>query len=367
MKPEQQPAGQDDSVVMTRTQFTRSGKVEKHDIKASQIPAGLTTASELEQLARESAEKLYPNTNLPPRSYVESVFQRSYVESVLIDFGQKVQEPYLALLSLAYGTLREDKKRLERLGQSTFEIDAMIEKLKMQELTRKEGDAKCVSAKQATSVQSTTSKGKSALTVQPAGAATADNALNQYVIDSEDSHHVDRWEKVAFRAGYNAASTAQPTSGKQEALESAEANCDRLAHEKHRKHQEIQQLREQLAAAQEYNAKCHARMSERKSVHQWLTAQNIPEEENGKRICLLRRLRITLDRLAETENEVEGLKEANRGLYIESNQRFQQLAAAQAAIEKIDKVINGEEAVLNGKISGNLVTRIRLAILLTKE
>ena len=55
-------------------------------MKPEQQPAGL------EQLARESAEKLYPNTNLPPRSYVESVFQRSYVESVLIDFGQKVQE-----------------------------------------------------------------------------------------------------------------------------------------------------------------------------------------------------------------------------------------------------------------------------------
>jgi len=100
-------------------------------------------------------------------------------------------------------------------------------------------------------------------------------------------------------------------------------------------------LKHQLAAAQEYNAKCHARMSERKSVHQWLTAQNIPEEENGKRICLLRRLRITLDRLAETENEVEGLKEANRGLYIESNQRFQQLAAAQAFVGQAKNAMTG--------------------------
>ena len=56
-------------------------------------------------------------------------------------------------------------------------------------------------------------------------------------------------------------------------------------------------------------AKRHARMSERKSVHQWLTAQNIPEEENGKRICLLRRLRITLDRLSETEHALAAERE----------------------------------------------------------
>ena len=59
------------------------------------------------------------------------------------------------------------------------------------------------------------------------------------------------------------------------------------------------------------------------------------------------------------------MNEANRAMMIamQDNQQLrEQLAAAQAAIEKIDKVINGEEAVLNGKISGNLVTRIRLAI-----
>ncbi len=39
-----------------------------------------------------------------------------------------------------------------------------------------------------------------------------------------------------------------------------------------------------------------------------------------------------------------------------------ELSAVQAAIAKIDKIINGEEAMLNGKISGNLVARIRLAI-----
>ncbi len=43
-------------------------------------------------------------------------------------------------------------------------------------------------------------------------------------------------------------------------------------------------------------SKARARESERKSVHVWLNDINIPSEENGNRICLLRRLRITLDR-----------------------------------------------------------------------
>ena len=121
---------------------------------------------------------------------------------------------------------------------------------------------------------------------------------------------------------------------------------------------EIQQLREQLAAAQEYSTKCHARMSERKSVHQWLTAQNIPEEENGKRICLLRRLRIALDRLAEQETEAEGLKDANRGLFIESNQRFQKLAELQAQV----KDHNESEHAHSGAIEINDTTALDAAI-----
>ncbi len=98
---------------------------------------------------------------------------------------------------------------------------------------------------------------------------------------------------------------------------------------------EVQQLREQLAAAEQsasdnsdwFDALCielreilgmpkceapfevspimdevrqlskaQARESERKSVHAWLNDIGIPREENGNRICLLRRLRITLDR-----------------------------------------------------------------------
>jgi hypothetical protein len=38
-----------------------------------------------------------------------------------------------------------------------------------------------------------------------------------------------------------------------------------------------------------------AKMSERKTVHEWLNAQGIPAEEGGVPLCLLRRLRIALD------------------------------------------------------------------------
>lgn len=40
-----------------------------------------------------------------------------------------------------------------------------------------------------------------------------------------------------------------------------------------------------------------AKLSERKTVHQWLNKLAIPVKENGKDICLLRRLRIALDEL----------------------------------------------------------------------
>ena len=144
---------------------------------------------------------------------------------------------------------------------------------KVQELTRKEGEQN----KKRRIARADSWKGyEDGYIDDSAGAATADNALNQYVIDSEDSHHVDRWEKVAFRAGYNAASTAQPTSGKQEALESAEANCDRLAHEKHRKHQEIQQLREQLAATERKYLDMERR--NRESERQLAAAQEVSKE-----------------------------------------------------------------------------------------
>lgn len=38
-------------------------------------------------------------------------------------------------------------------------------------------------------------------------------------------------------------------------------------------------------------------LSERKTVHEWLTQVGIPSQESGKPICLLRRLSITCDRL----------------------------------------------------------------------
>lgn len=43
------------------------------------------------------------------------------------------------------------------------------------------------------------------------------------------------------------------------------------------------------------------KISERKTVHQWLNEASIPHEEFGKPICLLRRLRITIDRLTGSD------------------------------------------------------------------
>lgn len=40
-----------------------------------------------------------------------------------------------------------------------------------------------------------------------------------------------------------------------------------------------------------------AKLSERKTVHEWLNAAGIPLAEKGEPICLLRRLRIACDRL----------------------------------------------------------------------
>ena len=47
-------------------------------------------------------------------------------------------------------------------------------------------------------------------------------------------------------------------------------------------------LKSQLDAA-------NAKLSERKTVHQWLNAKGTPREENGKPLCLLRRLAIALE------------------------------------------------------------------------
>jgi hypothetical protein len=38
-----------------------------------------------------------------------------------------------------------------------------------------------------------------------------------------------------------------------------------------------------------------AKLSERKTVHEWLNAKGIPSEEFGKPICLLRRLSIAIN------------------------------------------------------------------------
>ena len=46
-------------------------------------------------------------------------------------------------------------------------------------------------------------------------------------------------------------------------------------------------LKNQLDAA-------NAKLSERKTVHEWLNAKGTPREENGKPLCLLRRLAIAL-------------------------------------------------------------------------
>ena len=41
--------------------------------------------------------------------------------------------------------------------------------------------------------------------------------------------------------------------------------------------------------------KAQAKLSERKTMHQWLNDVGIPAEEDGKPICLLRRISIAVD------------------------------------------------------------------------
>lgn len=45
-----------------------------------------------------------------------------------------------------------------------------------------------------------------------------------------------------------------------------------------------------------------AQLSERKTIHEWLNSAAIPATENGKPICLLRRLRITVDLFTALSN-----------------------------------------------------------------
>ncbi len=47
----------------------------------------------------------------------------------------------------------------------------------------------------------------------------------------------------------------------------------------------------------------NAKLSERKTVHEWLNAKGTPMEENGRLLCLLRRLAIALDVHGEPLNE----------------------------------------------------------------
>lgn len=49
------------------------------------------------------------------------------------------------------------------------------------------------------------------------------------------------------------------------------------------------------------NIAARAKLSERKTVHEWLNAAGIPTHEHNKPLCLLRRLRIALDKLAEKQ------------------------------------------------------------------
>ena len=58
-----------------------------------------------------------------------------------------------------------------------------------------------------------------------------------------------------------------------------------------------------------------AKLSERKTVHEWLTANGVPSEEMGKPICLLRRLRITLDEYAGMKKRIEDAHEALNRIY----------------------------------------------------
>jgi hypothetical protein len=57
-----------------------------------------------------------------------------------------------------------------------------------------------------------------------------------------------------------------------------------------------QSLKLSSKSREKIHAQTKAKLSERKTVHEWLTAAGIPSEERGKPLCLLRRLRITVER-----------------------------------------------------------------------
>lgn len=60
---------------------------------------------------------------------------------------------------------------------------------------------------------------------------------------------------------------------------------------------ELKELQQQIKELDEKNIKLLARDSQRKTMHEMLNEANIPATENGKSICLLRRVRIAVDRL----------------------------------------------------------------------
>lgn len=57
-----------------------------------------------------------------------------------------------------------------------------------------------------------------------------------------------------------------------------------------------------------------AKLSERKTVHEWLNTIKVPSEEMGKPVCLLRRLRILVDEYDRLTGIVDNLQQENHGL-----------------------------------------------------
>lgn len=56
------------------------------------------------------------------------------------------------------------------------------------------------------------------------------------------------------------------------------------------------------------DARIAAKLSERKTVHEWLNSIGVPREERGKPLCLLRRLRITCDRYARMQDALSEME-----------------------------------------------------------
>lgn len=61
------------------------------------------------------------------------------------------------------------------------------------------------------------------------------------------------------------------------------------------KNNEIRLWKSRYDEMKEHAYNQDAKISERKTVHQWLNDKGVTSEENGKPICLLRRLAIVLN------------------------------------------------------------------------